>query len=252
VHARLAPGAVSLRRVSRGPRRRTLVAREAAVEAVEDARDWRGAAAAFEAELAAAGWRNADLTVSLATDFVRFDIVPWSDDLEGEREVEAFARHRLQATYGEAAVAWRVALARGRPGCSRIVAAVEGELVDALAAIARRHGLRLAALRPGLVGLIDASLRGLGREGFWFAAAEPGRLALLRAANGQWAGIETVAAGSDPGQALLGLLARAAFDAGNAGEPRVVHVHGLGAAVATRLSEAGWQVKAVAAAAQEA
>src|SRR5262249_58195556 len=96
----------------------------------DDARDWREAVAALDAEIASAQWRNADLIVCPSDHFVHYDVLPWSDELRSEEEVRAFARHRLRETYGEGAEAWMVALSLAWPCQNRLLAAMEHALLE--------------------------------------------------------------------------------------------------------------------------
>ncbi|HKA42623.1 MAG TPA: hypothetical protein VKF40_11585 [Burkholderiales bacterium] len=238
----LGPAEVVIARVGRGLRRRSADVRRLRPPQSDDARDWREAVAALDAEIASAQWRNADLIVCPSDHFVHYDVLPWSDELRSEEEVRAFARHRLRETYGEGAEAWMVALSLAWPGQKRLVAAMEQALVEALAEVAVRHQLRLAEVKPRFTALLDGCRRALSEKSFWFAAAEPGRLALARAWDGEWQSLASTRDGGDAGQALCSLLVRESFAVDSEAATRRIYAHELPGAVAEKVGEAGWEI----------
>jgi hypothetical protein len=238
----LGPAEVAITRVGRGLRRRSVEARRVRPARSDDARNWRDAVAALDAEVATAQWRNADLVVCPSDHFLHYDVLPWSDELRSEEEIHAFARHRLRETYGEGAESWMVALSVAWPGRRRLVAAIEQALVDALAELAERRHLRLAQVKPRFTALLDGCRRVLKEASFWFAAAEPGRLALARAEGGEWQSLASARDGEDAGQALFGLLVRESFAVDPNAAPRRIYAHQLSSVVAEKVTEAGWEI----------
>ena len=242
LRAELGPQRVALVRRHARWSRRPEARWESALAAGDDPQQWAGALAALDAGLAAlAHTRQAELHVTLSNQFVRYAVLPWSDDLRSETEVLAFARHRMRETYGEPAETWEIVLATGWPGVPRVAAAVERGLIEALVELARRAQLRLRAVAPHFGLLADSRRRELRGPAFWLAVVESGRIVLARSAHGEWLSLAAARDAGAPAATLLALLARECFGLDEAEAPKRIYVHGLDVAERSALGEAGWE-----------
>ena len=242
LRAQLGPQRVQVLQPARRWPRRSPRSWEAALAPADDPQQWSGALAAAEAgllELADTG--AARLHVCLSNQFVRYTVLPWSDELRSESEVHAFAQHRMREVYGELAASWQIALSAGWPGVPRIAAAVERALLEALVELAARARLRLQAVVPHFSLLADSRRRELRGAAFWLAAAESGRLVLARSERGEWRSLAAARDAGAPVAALLALLAREGFGLAEAQIPRRVYVDGLSSAERATLADAGWE-----------
>ena len=204
---------------------------------------WTEALEALHAGLDALGRsQRAILDVRLSNRFVRYALVPWSDDLRSEAEVAAFARHRMRETYGDMAQAWEIRLGAGWPGAPRVAAAVDRELVEDLAALARNRGLRLGLVEPLFAAVVDAHRRQLRGQAFWLAVHESSRIVLARAAGGEWRTLVAARVTGQPAPILAAMLTRETLALPESELPRRLYLHGLDAGQGGPLAAAGWDI----------
>ncbi|MCC6532011.1 MAG: hypothetical protein IT531_05640 [Burkholderiales bacterium] len=241
--AELGPLEVRLGRVSRGSRKAAVSAAQRQLAPSGDPQDWRAALAALDELLVALKpAAGAGLEVRLSNQFVRYSMLPWSDELRSEAEVHAFARHRLRETYGGVADDWAVSLSAGWPGKPRLAGAIEQSLLDALAALAQRTRLKLASIEPRFSALADRRRRALKGARFWLAQSESGRIVLARADKGQWESLVSARDGGAPVTALLSLLAAERFAMDDDQASRRLYCDGFPAGDEAALAAAGWEI----------
>lgn len=178
-------------------------------------RNWRDVLQTFVDAADQSAWRGLDLEVVLSGHFVHYMTLPPADNLSSA-EAQAYARHQLQACYGAAADTWAVTIGRAETGLSRLVAAVEQELLDELRAQAGRCSLRLCSVRPSL----DAACEALPERGLpaaaWLALVERGRLSVSRLERGQCVSVRSASYADSPARMVLSLLDQEAMCAGAA------------------------------------
>lgn len=216
---------------------------QAALAPAEVQPQWTEALEALHAGLDALGpSQHASLHVRLSNQFVRYALVPWSDDLRNDAEVAAFARHRMRETYGDVAEAWEIRLGAGWPGAPRVAAAVDRELVEGLAAIARNRGVRLSAVEPLFAAVVDAHRRLLHGRAFWLAVHESARVVLGCAAGGEWRTLVASRVTGSAASTLVAMLARETLTLPQAEAPGRLFVHGLDASDCGPLTDGGWDI----------
>ena len=140
---------------------------------------WRTALSVLESSIAPGErWR-----VILGGDTVKWLVVPWSDALATPRELRAYLRARVRATYGDIADGWQIAHSAPRPGAPLLVSALASDLLSALhEGIGRARG-RVVAVRPLYSMQFDAWRRRMHGASIWFLLAESGRLSVGRLIN---------------------------------------------------------------------
>lgn len=187
---------------------------------------WCQAAQALEPLLEGAG-RGA-LTLVLSSRFVRFALIPWSEQIASPEELEAYARFRYQEVYGACADDWQLRVAPAPAGQPRLAAALERGLLEPLQAALKACGGRLASVQPYLMVAFNRFTGQLPAGDFLFVLAEPGRSTLLLAREGRWAAVRSLAAGDEDAQ-LLALVERERELQGLEGEARAaVYLHAPG------------------------
>lgn len=195
---------------------------------VRQRRGWNGefdykAEAAYEAApaeaavqtlgklLAAPEIGSGDLSILLSNHFVRFLLVPWSDEVGSPQEFEAYARICCDQVYGgETGSVGRILKISGeRAGSPRLAAVLEAPFAAALDSLVAKSRLNLLSLQPYLA----AAFNRLGCEtcgdSFFFVVAEPERSCLLAAIDGRWSRVQASASLDQP-QALVDLIDREA------------------------------------------
>lgn len=174
---------------------------------------WRAPLAALAPLLAGlqAERKTRGARVVLSNHFVRYALVPLPPQLPNEAAREAYVRHHLRQTHGDAAQDWALRWHDGIDGATRLVCAIDPGLPAALEQLCRDAGCRLRALRPWLMAAFNPWQRQLGRGRHWFALAEAQRLVLVRLDGGRWVALRSQRMGANWRAELPGLLERERF-----------------------------------------
>ena len=192
----LAPHKLALTRLARGLRPRA--AGEAAwSRPFPGDSHWAAALDALDGFLSQAEWQNAAVRLVVADSWVRYAMVPYSDDLSGEAERLIHARHVLMGIYGEVVSQWTVTLSEGAPGMPSVACALPSALVEDLRLRLERHKLPLKSLQPQLVAAYNHWRGKLPEGAAWFVSIEQGTLAAARLVKGGWDRVHSVRIGSD-------------------------------------------------------
>lgn len=146
---------------------------------------WRGALAGLSRLPAG----SCELSLHLASRFVRFQVLPWLPDIAGPEERLAHAAILFRQVYGPAVDAWELRVSDEVPGCAALVSAVDRALLEEISALAREKRWRLVSVRPALA-LAWNRWRGRvsGPDGF-FTLAEEGGFCLAAMEAGAWLGL---------------------------------------------------------------
>ena len=196
VSIHLAPRRLALVRMSRGLKPRRLAAFEVTVEA-GDPGSWRPALTALGRHLGEPPWQTANARLVLCDLWVRYAIVPWSDELQGNSERLTHARYALADTYGDLVANWTVRLSDPVPGRAQIACAMPTALFTELSDLIEHRGLRLLSLQPQLIAAFNRWRERLPESGAWLVSIEEGSLAAARLAPGGWDRVHVVRIGHD-------------------------------------------------------
>lgn len=189
ISVELSPQSVAWVRLARGLRPDVVAKGHESVLPQAGEPAWRAALAKLKLMMLGEEWKNAEITVVLSNHFVRYDCMPWNEAVSDEDELLALARHRLTAVYGTVAQTWEVRLNPAGKGESRIVAAMESELLEKLKQAANEAGLSLYSIQPYLMSSFNRYAKSLAQGDGWFVAAESGRFVLALFRGGQWQNI---------------------------------------------------------------
>jgi len=146
--------------------------------------DWQPVLAAVASALAADGRRGGRAGLVVADHFVRYALLPWSDDVVGARARQAVARALLRNTAGERADALELALDRPRFRRPGLAAGIERSFLDSLRGVLRQQRVAISSLQPRLVRELAAGRRKLAGFDGWFVSADAERLTLARLRRG--------------------------------------------------------------------
>jgi hypothetical protein len=205
VNISLSPEEITLVRVSTGRRARELARRRLQGPG---GGDWRPLVAALAEALREPAWHEGRASVVLSNHFVRYVCVPWVEDLGGEAERLAYARHCFVQLYGEPVGRWAVRLSDDRYGAAQLASAIDPELLDALTIAVSGASLRLTSLQPGFMAAFNHCRDALTADPFWFVHIEPGRACLAHVVGGAWVTIRSARLGSDWATDLGVILSR--------------------------------------------
>ena len=177
------------------------------------------------------------VTVVLSNHFVRYALVPWSAELAGEAEEEAYVRHHFVRVYGDRAKAWSFRASPAPAGAARLCSAIDANLLAALRSAFAKTRAKLVSVQPSLMAVFNRARAAVPARGAWLVLAEPERACVALHSGGRWQAV------SNARGEWLPLLERERGRIGGAA-PDLVLFHSTGPAA----NEApGWKVKALAA-----
>lgn len=205
-----------------------------------DEMPWARALKSLEWGLRALEGAKADATVVLSNHFVRYALLPWSDQISDQDEEQAFIRHCFTQTYGEGAQRWALRTSSNGYGQTRVASAIDQELVDGLERVAAAHSLRLVSLQPYFMTVFNQWRHQLLGSVVWFVVAEPGRLCVSQLQQGHWNSLRTVKVGDNWQQAMKKFLERELIVSDSGSERGAVYLFAPNLAVAPALP--GWTV----------
>jgi len=205
----LSPGKVVLERLARGLHPK-VAARHvvACADSAQDEAPWAKVLEALESGLQKEGGAKSDAQIVLSNHFVRYALVPWSDQISDQEEEQAFIRLCFTKTYGADAQHWALRMSPNGFGESQVACAIDQGLLDGLERVVTAHGAKLVSLQPYLMAMFNQWRQELPDSSAWFVVAEPGRLCVSQLQKGRWQTLRTVKAGGDWCQALQKLLER--------------------------------------------
>jgi hypothetical protein len=158
--------------------------------------------------------RGGQCAVVLSNHFCRYAVIPGNTGLANAREHEAYARHKLEETFGTgAAASWEVRIGDAAPGAARLACAVDRELMEELRRTCSAARLKLSSVRPLLAASFDQSRARFSSGQFWFASAEEGRLCLAAIENYAWRSVTSQRIGRNLSEELRAMLHRALVSA---------------------------------------
>jgi hypothetical protein len=209
LHIALGPDRVTMLRLGRGWRPEVVGRQEFVCEAPSpDQKPWAAALASLDAGLGELGRARADAVVVLSNHFVRYALVPWSDQISDRDEEESFIRLSFSRTYGAEAQYWALRMSSNGYGGAQLASAIDQELLDGLERIIVAHGMRLTSLQPHFMTAFNRWRKRIPERAAWFVVVEPGRVCVSQLEQGCWRSVRAAKSGDDWQQSLLKLLER--------------------------------------------
>ncbi|MBB5020339.1 hypothetical protein HNQ59_003658 [Chitinivorax tropicus] len=132
---------------------------------------------------AVSGAKQIEVIVSNA--WVRYEILPWQQNLLDDALSLDYARALLTEQYGEVVNQWTLALSPAKLKQNRLVSGMDSRWLAALEDLAKRHAMKLTSVRPLLVAVFNKLAKELPDSSL-LALVEPGRLCLLLMRDGEW------------------------------------------------------------------
>jgi hypothetical protein len=240
----LAPTRVTLVHL-RGMLRSRVVARhDVACSPSASGDAWREPVAAMQSVLAGLRVTAARSFVVLSNHYARYALLPWSSELSGALEEQAYARHHFLRIYGARANGWTLRASAAPPGAPRVAAAVDAGLLEALAAsFPKRAGPRLVSVQPYLMAAFNRWRNAFPAAGAWLLLLEPGRACLALQSGGRWRALHN-ARGSFAAPAELATLLERERHQVDGEAPDLVLLH-RGPATGSALQAPGWRLQAL-------
>ena len=181
----LRPDRVDLVRQRRGWKPALDLKQSRPVPAEDEGPAWLGAVSALRDLLTAEAAAGGELTVVLSNHFVRYQLIPWDENVASIAEFDSYARIAFEGVFGDTARSWAIRISRERPGAARLASGIDTDLQDALSQFSI-GGLKLVSVQPYLMAAFNRLSKPFRRRDFCFVLAEPGRVCILAAVGGQW------------------------------------------------------------------
>ncbi len=150
---------------------------------------WQGCLSALQRlELS----RKCGVTVVLSNHFVRYALVPWSDQLSTAAEQAGYVRHHFARIHGERAHAWAMRASEAPRGAARLASAVDKSFLEAIKnCFPRKAKARLVSVQPALMEVFNRCRGAIPKGGAWVALAEPERACVGLHARGRWRAVQS-------------------------------------------------------------
>lgn len=184
LHIALCPDRVVMLRIQHGLRPRP--GEKQIVSCDGEQHGWESALAVLAGSLENPEWQNAEVTVILSNHFVRYQMVPWSDQLSSDEERTALVRHCYSEVYGSAVADWELRWSEDQFDAPWLASAVERSLLARLRETLKLAGLQLHSVQPYLMAAFNRWRNEFNGTGQWFVLGEPGRVCILQMQGGSW------------------------------------------------------------------
>ncbi len=131
-------------------------------------------------------WQDASVSVVLANAFVRYQLVPWSDEINGAEERDAYVRQSFTQVYGDAAAEWVYVVSDVPRGAAWFACAMDRDLLTHLEETMVQAGSKLVSVAPHILPAFNSARQTIKRKDCWFVQVEKDRLLLALIAGGHW------------------------------------------------------------------
>ena len=203
----LHPDQVSLVRIRQGRFSKT-EAKSAIIETQTVASPpWKGAVDRLGQLISGIQSDRADVEVVLSNHFVRYVVLPWSNEVVDIDEALVMARIRFEEVYGDMASGWEIRLSEAGYGESCVACAIDRELLQEVAGAFLKTSLHLISIQPYLMSAFNQCREKIKDANYLLMLAEHGRLGLVQVRNRQWSQIRVAVIGNLVDE-LPGLLKR--------------------------------------------
>jgi hypothetical protein len=181
----LAPERIVLVRGSGGPRPKLLAKTIVPVTGAEAG--WKAAVDTMARTLKSdRQWQDALVSVVLSNSFVRYQLVPSSDEINGAEERDAYVRQSFTQVYGDAAAAWVFAVSDAPRGAAWLVCAMDRDLLLLLEQSVTQSNSKLVSVAPHIMPTFNSARHAIKRKDCWFVQVEKDRLLLALISGGHW------------------------------------------------------------------
>lgn len=127
-----------------------------------------------------------ETTFVLSSQFVRYAVLPWKDELADQNEWLAYAQHTLLSHYGLDLERYTLRLSPQRFGMPVMAAAIENTLLAAIEHCMAACGGKLGAVEPYLMSVFNAHRGAFTQASFWLCILEADRITVARINDGAW------------------------------------------------------------------
>lgn len=204
----LRPDGIRVMLVQKGFRKNTILSDDSIAVIPNSALDWHSAIHALEQWLASSEIGKAEVKIYLSNSFLRFAMLPFSDEVHSDAERYTVAGLLFESIYGDTAKHWKLSLDDECYGEPSMAVAMDSELWDALQQI-HSQKLQLISVQPQLSSAFNAFREKIKSSDGLFVVMEHEQLTLIMIKEQKIIGVRKTAfeVGSD-GVGMVGLLQR--------------------------------------------
>jgi len=160
--------------------------------------------------------------ITLASEYVRYLVLPEQVTTMSETEKLAYATAAMQEVYGYLVNDWQLSMDDVPPNQPSIVAGVDRSLIEALEALIKKHQLKLQSIQPYMARAFNRLSKQIGQKDATLVMVERDRVLLMQLNQGAchqikqyvrseewlqglpaWLGREQMLANNDTNQVLL-------------------------------------------------
>ena len=186
---------------------------------------WSACIETLQEILAGGPWQGAVATVIISNHFVRYALVPWSEELASDDEKLVWVRHHFVEIYGEAVAGADYRWSEDRPDAPCLASALDGEFMRQIGAAFTAAALPLRSIQPYFMAAFNRCARRVNGGALWMLNVEPGRVCLASIVHGKWRGIASKMIGTDWRAELPVILSRELLLAEAAAAPTTVFAY---------------------------
>jgi hypothetical protein len=188
--------------------------------------DWRPAMEALGQWLTGNDLAKTDVKILLSGNFVRFAMMPFSDDVNSRAERLTVAGLLFESIYGETARQWKLALEEEEYGEPCLVAAIDSALWDALFQMISSRQLRVVSVQPYVVFVSNAFNKQIQEGDSLLVIVENQQAVLMEIKDGKISGVRKTALSADSdGPEFVSLLRREMLISGLSEATSKVYLH---------------------------
>lgn len=151
---------------------------------------------------------NAKLSITLASDLVRYLTLPPQPVYMNNKEKLAYAAASYREVYGEAVNHWEIKLQNSPAHQTTIAAAIDKNLLEVLSQLAIKHHLKLVGLQPYLMNAFNSLSKKIGKTSGYLVIVEFKRLLLINLLQGDCTNLRTFPLSDDWQATLKSLMLR--------------------------------------------
>ena len=153
---------------------------------------WHAPLAVLSAKLNEPKAEPAEVEVILSNHFVRYALLPWSENVESAQEEKALARIYFEKIYGHLVNAWALRVSPAPYGSACLASAIDQALLDEINVLFEPGGLHLASIQPYLMASFNYWRRKLKPREYCFILVENGKLCIAAVRDNKWLGVRTL------------------------------------------------------------
>ncbi len=206
----LCPTQVTALRLPRGWRPKAEGPEVIPFDAGSDAADWHAPVEALRNWLEINKPIPSTIEYVLSDHFVRYLLVPWSDQLQDTAEIHALAGIQFESHFGESPAEWIFKTDVTGYGKATVVCAIRKKLVETLEALGATHRMRLTSIQPRWVRLFNKLRNQIANDAL-LMSLELGQCILAVVKRGSWHSIRTLKLPAEASSSVLEAMVEREF-----------------------------------------